>query len=280
MSDRLARWCSQVCVLGAVCSVLAVDAFAQVPRLVRYQGQAQDANGVPLEGPYNLTCRLYDAETAGSLIWQETQSSVPLTKGHFSILLGQISPLSVDWSKSLWLSVQVGSEVELSPRQRITSVPMAIRAEEAERLSGAGRSTRVRHSTAISVPTDSWVDLPFDTEASWDTWDTDNIHSPTSNPGRLTARTAGTYLIYTTVCFAPNPKGSRLLYLTLGGGAVIAAAQVPAVIESHTCVALSHAFSLAAGDYVTVAAIQRSGETIDVVASSTVTPVFGMVKVQ
>ena len=41
-------------------------AFAQVPALIRYQGQAVDRQSAPLEGPYTLTFRLYDAQTAGT----------------------------------------------------------------------------------------------------------------------------------------------------------------------------------------------------------------------
>ena len=45
-------------------------ALAGVPHLIRYQGQAVDSQGVPLEGPYTLTFRLYDAETAGAKVWR------------------------------------------------------------------------------------------------------------------------------------------------------------------------------------------------------------------
>ena len=45
-------------------------ARAEVPSLVRYQGQAVDTNGVPLEGPYTLKFRLYNAETAGTIVWE------------------------------------------------------------------------------------------------------------------------------------------------------------------------------------------------------------------
>ena len=104
--------------------------FAEIPHLVRYQGQAMDSNGVPLEGPYTLTFRLYDAQTGGMKVWEEQQPNVPLGQGHFSVLLGQQNSLNaVDWSAPCWLSVQVNTEPELTPRQRITSVPTALMAE-------------------------------------------------------------------------------------------------------------------------------------------------------
>ena len=114
---------------------------AQVPKLIRYQGQAVDAKGVPLEGPYTLTFRLYDADTAGTKLWEEIQPNVPLTHGAFSVLLGSVSLLTtMSWDKPCWLSVQVNAEPELSPRQQITSVPLAIRAETAEIVKTSGIS--------------------------------------------------------------------------------------------------------------------------------------------
>ena len=126
-------------VMGVWCLALSAAASAAVPHLIRYQGQAVDSNGVPLEGPYTLTFRLYDAETVGTVKWQEAQLNVTLAGGHFSVLLGQVQSLDgVDWSQPLWLSVQVNGEPELAPRQRITSVPLAIRAETAELVKTSG----------------------------------------------------------------------------------------------------------------------------------------------
>ena len=105
--------------------------YADVPHLIRYQGTAVDSKGVALEGNYDITFRLYDASTSGKEVWKETQPQIPLRSGHFSILLGQISSLSpMDWSQACWLSIQVGAEPELAPRQQITSVPTAIMAEQ------------------------------------------------------------------------------------------------------------------------------------------------------
>ena len=112
-------------------------AMAQVTKLLRYQGQAVDSNSVPLEGPYTLTFRLYDAQTAGTKIWEEVQPNIPLKGGYFSVLLGQVTSLStMDWTNPRWLAIQVNADPELSPRQQLTSVPTAIKAERAEQLEG------------------------------------------------------------------------------------------------------------------------------------------------
>ncbi len=121
-------------ILMASCGLFAATlAWSDVPHLIRYQGQAVDSQDVPLEGPYDLTFRLYDAETEGTVVWEEMQAEVLLTGGHFSVLLGQVTSLEgMDWTQPRWLSVQVRSDPELAPRQRITSVPLAIRAAVAE----------------------------------------------------------------------------------------------------------------------------------------------------
>lgn len=129
-------------------------ALAQVPPLIRYQGQAVDSNGVPLEGPYALTFRLYQTETGGTAAWTERQDNVQLLSGHFSVLLGQVTPLSgMDWSLPCWLSVQVNEEPELAPRQRITSVPLALRAETAEQLSVPVTTSTITDDANRLMPT-------------------------------------------------------------------------------------------------------------------------------
>ncbi len=127
---------------------------AAVPHLVRYQGQAVDSQGVPLQGPYTLTFRLYDAETGGTIVWQEVQADVPLNNGHFSVLLGQVTALNVDWSQPVWLTTQMGADPELLPRQRITSVPLAIRAERAEVAEIAEVSQRLSSPITTSTIAD------------------------------------------------------------------------------------------------------------------------------
>ncbi len=138
-------------ILSAVCWVLGAGVVhADSLHLIRYQGQAVDSQGVPLEGPYTLAFRLYDATTGGTKEWEEVQPNVPLQGGHFSVLLGQVTPLDgMNWSQPCWLSVQVGIDPELAPRQRITSVPMAIVAEQ---LAGPIRTAGTKVGIGTAIP--------------------------------------------------------------------------------------------------------------------------------
>lgn len=127
-------------------------AYAAVPHLINYQGRITDSSGTPLNGSYAITFRIYDAEAAGNLLWQETHTGLVIQKGIFSVLLGSVTALNLPFDKQYYLAVQVGSDPEMSPRQRITSSGYAIRAEKAENALNADLATNaLTASTAISA---------------------------------------------------------------------------------------------------------------------------------
>lgn len=132
--------------------VSLVTSYATVPHLINYQGRLTDSSGVPLNGTYELTFRIYDAESAGNLLWQETHSAVLIQKGIFSIMLGSVTSMDLPFDKAYFLEIKVGNEV-MSPRQRITSAGYAIKAEEAEKLGGKQPSDYALASDITSVPT-------------------------------------------------------------------------------------------------------------------------------
>ncbi|MBI4802381.1 MAG: hypothetical protein HY796_07635, partial [Elusimicrobia bacterium] len=102
------------------------------PAYLNYQGRLVDANGNPLSGTYSLTFRIYDAASAGTLIWNETQS-LALDNGIFNASLGASTALapSVFSSDTRYLEVQVGADSPMTPRTRLLSVPYSIYAASA-----------------------------------------------------------------------------------------------------------------------------------------------------
>lgn len=107
--------------------------YAAVPHLINYQGRLTDTSGSPLTGSYAITFRIYDAETAGSLLWEEVQSGVVIQKGIFNVMLGSVTALDLAFDKPYFLEIKVGSEV-MSPRQRMTSAGYAITAENSQKI--------------------------------------------------------------------------------------------------------------------------------------------------
>lgn len=122
--------------LPVTCSL----SYAAVPHLINYQGKLTDSSGTALNGSYNITFRIYDAETAGNLLWQEQYTGVVIQKGIFGVLLGSITALDLAFDKQYYLAIQVGSDPEMSPRQRITSAAYAIRAEQSEKATNADKA--------------------------------------------------------------------------------------------------------------------------------------------
>ncbi len=114
-------------------------ANAEVPHLINYQGRLTDASGAALNASYNITFRIYDAENAGNLLWQGTYNNVPIAKGIFSILLGDINDTGYNFQnlafdKPYWLEIKAGTDEPMKPRQRIASVGYAINSESAEKI--------------------------------------------------------------------------------------------------------------------------------------------------
>ncbi|MFA5389192.1 MAG: DUF2793 domain-containing protein [Candidatus Omnitrophota bacterium] len=105
-------------------------AEAEIPRFINYQGKLTDANDDPVTGDVSITVRIYDVETGGTALWTETHVTT-VTKGVFSILLGNTEVLdNLDFNVPYWYSVEVESDGEMTPRQRLTSVAYAINADK------------------------------------------------------------------------------------------------------------------------------------------------------
>ena len=133
-----------------VCGLCA--AHADVPHLIAYQGRLTDSQGTPREGSYSVTFRIYNAESGGTLRWQETHSNVTVTSGIFDILLGSVSPINLPFNEQYYLAIQVGSDAEMTPRQQIASAGYAFKAEKAEEATEAINADTVDGIHASSTP--------------------------------------------------------------------------------------------------------------------------------
>ncbi len=102
--------------------------YSQIPRTISYQGILTDTAGnVKPDGEYNFTFRLYDSNSDGTPFWSESKK-LKIIKGLFSTNLGDQNPFGNDikFDKPYWLSIQIESEAELSPRIALTSVGYSI----------------------------------------------------------------------------------------------------------------------------------------------------------
>ena len=119
----------------AVAVLVGSVAIGQVPELINYQGRLEDAGG-PLTGTVNLTFRFYDAATGGSALLTVEQTGVVVTEGIFNVLIGSgtvtgpkgtLSTLFTEYVY-VWMSTEVGTDGEMTPRKKMSSVPYALHA--------------------------------------------------------------------------------------------------------------------------------------------------------
>lgn len=117
-------------------------------------------------------------------------------------------------------------------------------------------------TTGTTLATATATLIPFDTES----WDTDGCHSTSSNTSRLTAVTAGKYLVIAQISYAANATGQR--YVTLrknsagssSGGTLVDSLSCDAAASGSTSVFLvTEVWLSTAGDYLEVFGQQSSG---------------------
>jgi len=153
---RKGAWLSTIALVAAM--HLGDAAYAQAtprpPERMTYQGFIAGSDGVALGNTapknYDVIFRVYDAETAGTLIWGE-QQTVTVDKGYFSVLLGEGAPVSGVPNAGITLSSLFnsatasdryvgftvkgigsgGADVDILPRARMMSAPYSFLASRA-----------------------------------------------------------------------------------------------------------------------------------------------------
>ncbi|MCX8037861.1 MAG: tail fiber domain-containing protein [Candidatus Sumerlaeia bacterium] len=125
----------------AVIGILLATAMSfAAPGTIIYQGSVLQPNGVPIsDGDYPMRFSLFVVPSGGTWVWQETSPTVPVRNGHFSIMLGTVTPFGTLFStrSELWLEVWIdldrngvfASAERYAPRQKLVSVPWAIEAD-------------------------------------------------------------------------------------------------------------------------------------------------------
>jgi hypothetical protein len=126
-----------ICCVGILTLILAPPVVAQIPPIISYQGVLTDAGGQPKpDGTYQLKLRLYDAATAGNVVWRDDNMSVQTVGGIFSTMIGGPGkqPLPV-FDRPYWLGVEVDGQGEMTPRTQLASVPYSLHAMRADTAS-------------------------------------------------------------------------------------------------------------------------------------------------
>ena len=143
--------------LAATMLIVPVTSFAQdpssssrppsspsvsVPRLINLSGVVQPVDGQPVGAVETVTFAVYADEAGGAPLWQETQQVKPDASGRYTVLLGATQPDGVPLEvfasgEARWLGMIWGRGGEREARRsRLTFVPYAVRASDADTLGG------------------------------------------------------------------------------------------------------------------------------------------------
>ena len=100
---------------------LAGAVFGSVPTKMSYEGRLVDSSGNPITTAKTVSFTIFDAASAGTVIWgPESQSVTPDSQGVFSVVLGNSTAITptVFNSPTRYLEINVGGEI-LSPRTQL-----------------------------------------------------------------------------------------------------------------------------------------------------------------
>lgn len=128
---------------------------AAPPPLLNYQGVLRDASDRPLDGPYPMEFRFFNAPVGGALLLTDSHATVTVQGGLFNVTLGTGAAPALEPSLSdvfrnhteIYLEVQVGSET-LLPRVRVVSAGYSLNADH---LDGRDASYFLDTSTSTQI---------------------------------------------------------------------------------------------------------------------------------
>src|SRR5439155_25278789 len=141
--------------LGGVVTVTAQGPRPQgtLGSAFSYQGQLKQ-NNAPANGAFNFTFKLFDAPIGGAQVGATVNQSIAVSNGLFTTLLDfGASAFNGD---ARWLSIAIGGDPELAPRQAFSAAPYALYALQAASATTANSAivatTANTATTANAVP--------------------------------------------------------------------------------------------------------------------------------
>jgi hypothetical protein len=141
---------------------LALAQTVQVPanQTIGYQGRLLRADGSPVNQTIAVTFRIYDGNA--TVQWSEQQSVTPNPQGFYAVFLGSATafPRNLFNGDDRWLGITLGTDGELTPRQKIASVAYAIKANTV--ADGAVGTAQIADGAVTSSklqPAEAWIPL-------------------------------------------------------------------------------------------------------------------------
>ena len=112
-----------------LCLVIPFTAFAFT---LNYQASLTDNDKIPINGKINMQFSIYNTETEGEPLWNESINDLPVINGILSVIIGEKNGIPDSMIKdydALFLGIQVGDDAEMTPRSQLFPVPESIEAK-------------------------------------------------------------------------------------------------------------------------------------------------------
>jgi len=128
----------------------------------------------------------------------------------------------------------------------------------------------------ISINNNSWTNIAgFNTELT----DTDTMHDPSTNPGRITFTTAGLYVYGYSLAYDTGTL-SRHALVRLNGATDLYPVLRQYVASADVCYLSSAGIRVfSASDYIEVRTYQNSGGALNILAYAYTSPIFWAAKI-
>ena len=211
--------------VAVLAALLASPLYAQIPGLINFQGKLLDTSNNPKNGVFSMTFSIYNVATGGSALWTETQPSVPVTNGVFSVQLGAVTaiPQSVFVSSPTYLEVDIAGQTG-SPRQELVTSPYSFSSGQADTATVALtaenlvpgnpnyiQNTQTLQSGAVFYVSSATVGGPFVATGTVTLGGTAGVHDVSVNSnlaigGDLTANGAGPHVFTGNILVGGNAQ--------------------------------------------------------------------------
>ena len=125
--------------LVALLITILLPAYAAaIPHYLSHQGRILQVDQEPLTGVVEVNFALHSQSEGDFVLWSEALD-IAFDDGYYSIVLGNLEsiPSELFNGADLYLAITVNQEGELEPRQKITTVPYAFMAGEAQSVNGS-----------------------------------------------------------------------------------------------------------------------------------------------
>lgn len=130
---------------------------------------------------------------------------------------------------------------------------------------------RVFNDANISINNAAGTALTYNSED----YDSEGMHSTSSNTGRIIFTKNGYYEVYAQNAFASNSTGYRQAFIRKNGSTVIAQDVKNAVNGEITTLFCYTEYAFVVGDYIECIVFQNSGGALNITAATAYTPIFG-----